>query len=177
MLQHFFKYGLKAVYCDADGALWSSGLGGWATIFYISKYYEFLDTCVLIIKNKKPSFLQLYHHAGVVLSLWGAVVSGGAWVLIVVLLNSGIHTMMYTYYLIKTIWPAMQIKQAKYLTTAQIIQFFTGIVYTLPIQVLGNGCESTAVRLVCLFCDLYAVGLIVLFFAFAKKKYKKAKAE
>ena len=71
----------------------------------------------------------------------------------------------------------MQIKQAKYLTTAQITQFIVGIIYTLPIHVLGNDCDSSASRLVCLFIELYACGLIILFIAFAKKKYKKAKVE
>jgi hypothetical protein len=33
-------------------------------IFYISKYYEFLDTWVLVMKGKAPSFLQIYHHVG-----------------------------------------------------------------------------------------------------------------
>jgi hypothetical protein len=173
VLQHLYKTGLNATFCDQDGSLWSSGLGSWATIFYLSKYYEFIDSYVLIIKNKKPSFLQVYHHAGIVITMWGGVASQGSWILIVVLLNSGIHTLMYTYFLIKTIWPKMTIKQAKYLTTAQIVQFFTGITYTLPIHVLGSDCDSTASRMVCLFIELYAVGLIVLFIAFAKKKYKK----
>ncbi len=141
----------------------------------MSKYWEFADTFVLIIKNKKPSFLQLYHHAGVVITMWGAVASQGTWVLIVVLLNSGIHTLMYTYFTVKTIWPKLQIRQAKYLTSAQILQFFTGITYTLPLQLFGKDCDSDASRMVCFFMDLYAVGLIVLFAAFAKKKYGKKK--
>ncbi len=105
--------------------------------------------------------------------MWGAVASEGAWVLIVVLLNSGIHTLMYTYFTLKTIWPKMQIKQAKFLTSAQIIQFFTGIAYTIPLQFMGNNCDSAASRMVCFFIEFYAVGLIILFQAFAKKKYSK----
>jgi len=177
VLQHLYNRGINSTFCDQDNSLWSSGLGGWATIFYISKYWEFLDTYVLIIKNKKPSFLQLYHHAGIVITMWGAIVSQGTWVLIVVLLNSGIHTLMYTYFFIKTIWPKKQIKQAKYLTKAQIIQFFTGITYILPIHVLGDSCDSVASRFVCLFIELYAGGLIFLFITFAKKKYKKKEIE
>ena len=109
--------------------------------------------------------------------MWGAVASQGAWILIVVLLNSGIHTLMYTYFTIKTIWPQLQIKQAKYLTFAQILQFFTGIAYTIPLQFLGSDCDSEASRMVCFFMDLYAVGLILLFQTFAKKKYSKKNKE
>eukprot|EP01029_Cantina_marsupialis_P020980 TRINITY_DN497_c0_g1_i2.p1 TRINITY_DN497_c0_g1~~TRINITY_DN497_c0_g1_i2.p1 ORF type:complete len:187 (+),score=33.56 TRINITY_DN497_c0_g1_i2:51-611(+) len=34
--------------------------------FYISKYYEFIDTWLILLKGKKPSFLQTSHHAGTV---------------------------------------------------------------------------------------------------------------
>ena len=173
VIYHLAEKGAMATYCDADGSLWASGMGAWCTIFYVSKYYEWVDTLVLIAKGKKPSFLQLYHHAGIVLTMWGGVVSQGAWLLIVVLLNSGIHTLMYTYFLIKTIDPTKQIKAAKYLTAAQIAQFFIRILYTIPIHFFGAKCDSVASRLVCGFIELYAVGLIFLFAAFAQKKYKK----
>jgi hypothetical protein len=38
-------HGLNAALCDSSGVLWfDQGLGFWVTHFYISKYYEFLDT-------------------------------------------------------------------------------------------------------------------------------------
>lgn len=172
-MEHVYNNGLLTTLCDQNGSLWSNGLGGWATIFYISKYYEFLDTYVLIIKRKKPSFLQVYHHSGIVITMWGAIVSQASWILLVVLLNSGIHTLMYTYFFLKTIKPEMQIKQAKYLTSAQITQFFTGIICSIPIHIIGNDCDSEASRADSGMLIVYGVGLIFLFLAFAKKKYKK----
>lgn len=51
VLGHYANFGLEAIYCDRDGSLWgNAGLGAWATIFYLSKYYEFVDTWVLILK-------------------------------------------------------------------------------------------------------------------------------
>mmetsp|Transcript_19721 Transcript_19721/g.57267 ORF Transcript_19721/g.57267 Transcript_19721/m.57267 type:complete len:278 (-) Transcript_19721:65-898(-) len=172
VLGHFFQRGWEATYCDQDGSLWDSGLGGWTVIFYVSKYYEFADTWVLILKGKKPSFLQTYHHIGIVLTMWAGVASKSAWLLIVVLLNSGIHTLMYTYFFVKTLDPQRQIKGARYLTTAQIAQFFTGVAYTLGVHILGNRCDSPASRLAALIIQLYAVGLIFLFISFAAIKYK-----
>jgi hypothetical protein len=67
VLQHLNEYGIEATYCDQNGTLWSSGFGAWATVFYISKYYEFLDTWVLVMKGKAPSFLQIYHHVSCIL--------------------------------------------------------------------------------------------------------------
>lgn len=174
VLEHFWLHGWEAVYCDQNGTLWNeSGLGGWIIIFYWSKYWEFVDTWVLIFKGKKPSFLQVYHHIGIVLFMWGGVLSQSAWLLIVLLLNSGIHTLMYTYFFIKTLYPTVEIKAAKNLTQAQIIQFFVGILYTVPLHFLGESCDSRASRFSVACIQIYAVGLIVLFAAFASKKYKK----
>lgn len=56
---HYRSRGFEAVYCDADHAMWDgTPFGWWATLFYVSKFYEFLDTTVLILKGKEPSFLQ-----------------------------------------------------------------------------------------------------------------------
>lgn len=172
--QHWINHGFYAIYCDADGSLWKAGLGAWSTIFYLSKYYEFLDTWILVLKNKPASFLQTYHHAGIVLTMYGGVASQSAWLLFVVLLNSVIHTVMYVYFTIKTIAPATEIKAARYLTMAQIGQFFTGILSTLGILFLGGDCDTQSSRF-SLFClHGYGMGLIALFLAFAKQKYKKS---
>lgn len=107
--------------------------------------------------------------------MWGAVVAQSAWILIVVVLNSFIHTLMYSYFFAKTLYPSWEIKTAKYLTTAQIVQFFTGILYTIPLLFMGTSCDSPASLVSVVFIQLYGVGLIVLFVNFASKKYKKNK--
>lgn len=39
------KYGLEGSVCDVHGDLWyNQGMGYWVTLFYLSKYYEFIDT-------------------------------------------------------------------------------------------------------------------------------------
>lgn len=35
----------------------------WSYIYYLSKYYEFLDTVILALKGKPLSFLHVSHHA------------------------------------------------------------------------------------------------------------------
>ena len=44
VILHYLERGFFDSYCDPDGHHWSSGLGAWSFIFYISKYYEFVDT-------------------------------------------------------------------------------------------------------------------------------------
>lgn len=172
---HYERYGAYETYCDPNGTLWeqSTGFGAWTLIFYISKYWEFVDTWILVLKGKNPSFLQVYHHTGIGVCMWIGVLSQSSWLITVVLLNSVIHTLMYTYFLIKTISPETQIKSAKYLTKAQIGQFFIGILSSIGILFLGEKCDSQSSRfgLVCL--QLYGYGLIALFAAFSKRKYSK----
>lgn len=47
---HVLEYGVYDTYCDNHKTLWHSGFGAWALLFYISKYYEFVDTWILILK-------------------------------------------------------------------------------------------------------------------------------
>lgn len=50
VVEHALKYGVYDTYCDPHKTLWHSGFGAWALLFYISKYYEFVDTWILILK-------------------------------------------------------------------------------------------------------------------------------
>mmetsp|Transcript_31014 Transcript_31014/g.73082 ORF Transcript_31014/g.73082 Transcript_31014/m.73082 type:complete len:280 (+) Transcript_31014:176-1015(+) len=172
---HYQRYGAFDTYCDPKGTLWeqSSGFGTWALIFYVSKYWEFVDTWILVLKGKKPSFLQVYHHTGIAFCMWVGVLSQSAWLKAVVLLNSIIHTLMYTYFLIKTISPTTQIKSARYLTKAQIGQFFTGIFYSAGVLILGEKCDTQSSRFGLACLQVYGYGLIALFMAFSKRKYQK----
>jgi len=52
------------------------------------------------------------------------------------------------------------------------VQFFTGIFGTLGVHMMGSTCDTEASRTVLACLQIYAVGLIVLFGMFYKKKYK-----
>mmetsp|Transcript_13003 Transcript_13003/g.17886 ORF Transcript_13003/g.17886 Transcript_13003/m.17886 type:complete len:283 (-) Transcript_13003:77-925(-) len=174
VVEHAMDHGFMAIYCsDGNGEFWNSGMGAWSTIFYFSKYYEFIDTWILVLKGKEASFLQVYHHTGIALIMWAAVASQSAWLLFVVLLNSVIHTVMYTYFFIKTVSPKTEIKAARYLTMAQITQFLLGISCTLRILIMGSECDTQSSRFALAGLQLYGYGLIALFVNFAKRKYKK----
>lgn len=106
--------------------------------------------------------------------MWGAVASQSAWLANVVLLNSVIHTLMYSYFFIKTLYPKLQIKCIRYLTGAQIGQFITGNTCSLAVLVMGDECDSASSRFMLVGGQIYAYSLVGLFLAFARKKYKKS---
>ena len=83
---------------NAFRRLSTDDLAFWAWLFYLSKFYEVLDTVIILAKGKKSSSLQTYHHTGVIVCLWSGIryMSPPMW--IGILLNSFIHTLMVIYH-------------------------------------------------------------------------------
>ena len=136
--------------------------------FYISKYYEFADTFLLYLNGKTPIFLQKYHHVGAVIS-WHLMYQYKVdMVWMATLLNSGVHTIMYSYYL----GCLLKINQVrcikKYITSIQLCQFFILYVnlyfYCPPIESLFN-------YGIIIFFASYGVGIIGLFGRFYYDTY------
>ena len=51
--------GLMGAVCDYKGMLWyDKGFSYWVLTFYISKFYEFFDTWIIILKGREPTLLQ-----------------------------------------------------------------------------------------------------------------------
>jgi hypothetical protein len=78
----------------APGRIWNEGLAFYGWIFYLSKFYEVLDTFIILAKGKLSSTLQTYHHAGAMLAMWAGIRYMAPPIWMFVLVNSGIHTMM-----------------------------------------------------------------------------------
>ena len=165
-------YNYLMVPYKTEEVFWDSQIGYWAIIFYISKYYEFIDSWILVLKSKVPSFLQVYHHAGVVYAMYFACTSKANWIIYMVCLNSFIHTLMYTYYAVATVQRKnFFTPYASILTTMQITQFIIGIVASAPSYFDINCSEPVKTSL--FFMHAYAIGLIKLFHDMAREKYKK----
>ncbi|KAF2749557.1 hypothetical protein M011DRAFT_457002 [Sporormia fimetaria CBS 119925] len=125
------------------GRMWNEGLAFWGWWFYLSKFYEVLDTVIILAKGKRSSTLQTYHHTGAMLCMWAGIryMAGPIWVF--VLVNSFIHAMMYTYYTVAAL--RIRVPQAvkRTLTSLQIAQFLLGgslagahlfLSYTVPVS-------------------------------------------
>ncbi|CCU80438.1 fatty acid elongase [Blumeria hordei DH14] len=128
----------------AMGRIWNEGLSFYGWIFYLSKFYEVLDTFIIIVKGKQSGTLQTYHHAGAMFSMWAGIryMSPPIWMFVFV--NSAIHTIMYTYFTITGIGIKVPRVLKQGITTLQITQFVVGslyaaihlfISYEIPVQV------------------------------------------
>ncbi|CAL5867041.1 uncharacterized protein PFLUO_LOCUS1253 [Penicillium psychrofluorescens] len=123
------------------GRLWNEGLAYFGWIFYLSKFYEVVDTAIILAKGKKSSTLQTYHHAGAMMCMWAGIRYVAAPIWIFALVNSGIHAMMYTYYTLTALRVRVPQAVKRSLTTMQITQFVLGtnmaaaylfVHYTIP---------------------------------------------
>ncbi|ODQ79586.1 hypothetical protein BABINDRAFT_161971 [Babjeviella inositovora NRRL Y-12698] len=94
--------------------------------FYMSKFYEVLDTIIILLKGKPSSLLQSYHHSGAMLCMWSGVRYQSSPIWIFVVFNSFIHTLMYLYYTLCCLHIRVPTLFKRSLTALQIFQFVFG---------------------------------------------------
>ena len=118
---------------DAEGARWlfcerastapTGALWFWSYVYYLSKYYELLDTVLQLFKGRPPPhfFLHVYPHAVVRIMAWNWLEYVQTLQHIALLFNTSVHVVMYYYYFRaalkwETPWKA-------WVTRLQILQF------------------------------------------------------
>jgi hypothetical protein len=132
-------------FCETSGTRSTGALGFWSYIYYLSKYYELLDTILQLMRGKYPPhyFLHAYHHALVLVMSWAwleyspSLRYGG------LLFNVFVHVIMYYYFYLKSI--NIEPSWKRYVTTVQIIQFGTsGLLFlgTMSYVLRGEACQG-----------------------------------
>ncbi|KAI9274193.1 ELO family [Sporodiniella umbellata] len=160
-------------YCDVNGVIWDEGLGYWAYLFYLSKFYEVVDTAIIILKGRRSSLLQTYHHSGAMITMWAGVRYQSTPIWLFVFMNSFIHSIMYMYYAFTSI--GFHPPGKSYLTTMQITQFLVGITAGSSYLFIPN-CLSTFSERFAVYVNVsYLFPLTWLFVDFARRTYSKKK--
>ena len=130
-LRHYSLFG-NGVEHGAGG----EGMARVLHLFYLSKTLEFLDTAIMALKLsfRQISFLHVYHHASI-FAIWWLIVrfAPGGDAYFSAALNSGVHVLMYGYYLWSTFAPRLPAGQRagplhpafykRGITTLQMTQF------------------------------------------------------
>ncbi|XP_053602818.1 very long chain fatty acid elongase 7-like [Plodia interpunctella] len=106
-------------------------LGWW---YFFAKFTELLDTVFFVLrkKEKQVTFLHVYHHVIMALYSWSYLkFAAGGEGAILALLNSIVHVVMYTYYLLSGLGPRFQkyLWWKKYVTKMQLLQFILMLAY------------------------------------------------
>eukprot|EP00048_Salpingoeca_helianthica_P020236 m.5590 g.5590 ORF g.5590 m.5590 type:complete len:272 (-) comp4564_c0_seq1:24-839(-) len=131
-------------------------------LHYFSKLVDFCDTFFIILrkKNEQLTFLHVYHHASII-AIWGILlhwgygggaVAFGAWI------NSLVHVLMYSHYLITSFGINNPFKRQ--LTSLQIIQFHLCIVQA---ALVSAGLDAFFPPRIATMQLLYHISMIVLF--------------
>ncbi|KAF5287807.1 hypothetical protein FQR65_LT12175 [Abscondita terminalis] len=98
--------------------------------YYFSKFTEFFDTIFFVMRKKNDhiSTLHVIHHGVMPMSVWfGVKFTPGGHSTFFGLLNTFVHIVMYSYYLLAAFGPHMQkyLWWKKYLTTLQMVNYYT----------------------------------------------------
>jgi len=126
----FQKHGYESLFCDSNRRQTEGNLYFWYYVFFLSKFYEFIDTYILIARKKPVSFLHCFHHFITAFLCWTALYIEIAVQWVVIVLNASVHVLMYYYYLAQTL--DQDVWWKKHLTTLQIAQFVVDIIVTAP---------------------------------------------
>jgi hypothetical protein len=135
--------------------------------FYLSKYYEYIDTFILYAKKREPIFLQKFHHLGAVMVWHLGYIHKCEGMLFVCLWNSVVHSFMYLYYLLSLLKMNVH-KYRVYITTLQILQLLSG---SIMLPYFFYTIETVENKMVICIFDVYIVCLLYLFSEFMWKNY------
>lgn len=95
----------------------------WSYVYYISKYYELLDTILAILNGSSIPFfyLHIFHHTCVLFMAFAWLQSRQTLQFGGLIFNTFVHVIMYYYYSQKALGVRVSWKQ--WITRVQIIQF------------------------------------------------------
>eukprot|EP00172_Hildenbrandia_rubra_P003664 Plantae.Rhodophyta-Hildenbrandia_rubra.ctg6125.p1 GENE.Plantae.Rhodophyta-Hildenbrandia_rubra.ctg6125~~Plantae.Rhodophyta-Hildenbrandia_rubra.ctg6125.p1 ORF type:complete len:289 (-),score=11.18 Plantae.Rhodophyta-Hildenbrandia_rubra.ctg6125:1342-2208(-) len=144
-------------------------------VFYLSKWYELLDSFIIVERGGKLGLLHLWHHSSVLFETWSWNEFGLMYAIYGVWFNTFVHVFMYTYYALALLGKRVWWK--KWLTTLQIVQFCCSFVLSVPFVWMGGltgECRGRVAFSVSVLCN---GSYLWLFLRFYKKTYKKEKAK
>ena len=154
-------------YSESPVARRALNLAWW---YYFSKFIDLFDSFFFVLKKKFAhlSPLHVIHHSTLpFLCWWGPRFVGGGQSGFGPFLNSGVHTLMYLYYLLAACGPSLKpyLWWKKYLTTIQLVQFV--LVFFHALQPLIFTCDYPVAA--SLMFAVTGVQYFILFMAFYRQ--------
>lgn len=161
-LTYHSQHGFHASVCE-EQPINSGPYALWVWLFIISKIPELGDTLFIVLRKQKLIFLHWFHHFSVLILVWIAnsqIFSVGAYFMC---MNYVVHSIMYTYYTLRSMGIRVPRTLAMCITTSQLVQMVIGTYvtfYAFREQLYGRSCETHPVTIY-LSLLLYAVYLIL----------------
>ncbi|KAG4079640.1 hypothetical protein HA402_010420 [Bradysia odoriphaga] len=149
--------------------------GTLAYCYFLLKIYDLFETLIFVLrkKQKQVSFLHVYHHITVLISVYFAMRSmPGGHNVTYGFLNTLVHALMYCYYFLAAYDSSIKWlpKWKKFITQFQLLQFVILLIhYSWPLY-YGHCCVS---QTQCILNVIQAFTMLVLFGNFYIKTYIK----
>ncbi|KAI1286047.1 Elongation of very long chain fatty acids protein 7 [Halotydeus destructor] len=126
---------------DDSTPLWAQLLAGKGYMYL--KVFDLLDTVFFILRKKSNQVTPLHviHHAVMPLTVYfGVKLAPYTFIIMTAILNTFVHVVMYTYYLLASYGPKMApyLWWKKYLTLIQLVQFTIHLVHATAILITAN---------------------------------------
>jgi len=169
------------MFCEDPNTPARGPLYFWSYAFYVSKYYELVDTALALLKGSRPPHfgLHVYHHALVPVVVWNWLEYRQTLQHIGLLWNTFVHVVMYAYYGLRVL--RIPTPWKKWVTRLQIVQFVSSIGFLLvALQYMwerpfGNKCAGQTSMWVNLAFNMTLLGqFVVVLFSPARVSEKKA---
>ncbi|XP_055848566.1 elongation of very long chain fatty acids protein 7 isoform X2 [Episyrphus balteatus] len=147
--------------------------------YFFSKFTEFFDTFFFVLRKRydQVSTLHVIHHGIMPMSVWwGVKFTPGGHSTFFGFLNTFVHIIMYTYYMLAAMGPKVQkyLWWKKYLTVLQMIQFVLVMVHSFQLF-FKNECNYPIGF--AYFIGAHAVMFYFLFSDFYRQAYLKNEAK
>lgn len=143
-------------------------------VFLASKFWEYPDTVLLMLRGRPVSTLHLWHHSSVAWEVFGWLHYGMTFGVYGMWFNTLVHVFMYAYYACALLKLPFPFKRA--ITSSQIAQFLTGFAFIIPYIVhasKGEGCRGGPAVLISASINASYLILFVRFYRTAYKSKKK----
>jgi elongation of very long chain fatty acids protein 6 len=147
----------------------------WCLAFLFSKYAELADTIFLVLRKKPVPLLHWYHHATVLLLSVQTLAVSGPTGIIMVSMNSIVHSFMYTYYFLAAVLSRPP-GWGRLVTRLQILQMLLGSLMAVSMFIVpkfipnAHGVFSNNVAIALVY-----LSYLVLFVQFYGRKYSTTK--
>ena len=148
----------------------------WSLFFVLSKLVEFGDTFFIIVRKTPLHFLHWYHHVTVCLLSWHSLAIQSAPAHWYCAMNFGVHSIMYSYYVLKAAGARVYSFVAQTITILQLVQFVAGFSVTLAATVFYLSGRQIHTNRNELLAALFIYGsYFVLFLNFFNQRYCRRK--
>jgi len=135
------KNGFHHSVCEWNGNKHNYSTAFWSWLLLMSKVVELGDTAFVVLRKQNLLFLHWYHHVTTLLSWWVMYETYEPVQLWYIVMNSFVHSIMYSYYALKALGVRIPRNFAMTITFLQLLQMVGGIVvnvYALNLMYFQN---------------------------------------